>query len=277
VPEYQFDHDGREPVASTRRRAAGVSNRCLPVNGETAFPGDGGQLARVSMIYEGQSFVMTDCRDWTNIVVEQTPSKPPAWPVSALNLLKNFHFSGGSVGVLEGWNTSGLAHASLQVSTTKEDTTKNTPKPLRGVTYLRLDCRAGCPNEVLYQDIPLDSPARRSDAYTLGVIGRSEAGPGSLSFSLTQLDHAGHVLAASPVQVIDLSPEQTRCDKTGKRCQQFIYNPAENAGSVVLSSNFASRTVPVSLNPHATTLRFSIAPASANAFNIVSAWLMRSP
>lgn len=216
---------------------------------------------------------MNDCRDWSNIVLQDPPVQPPAWPISGLNFLRNFHFNGATLPI-RNWDGSHLPHGNLLVSTTPLDTTIDTPKPLHGVAYLQLDCRRGCESDRLFQDVPLTSTLPRTGAYTIGVIGRAESGSGALEISLSQLDEAGATLSTATYLADDISSQETSCDNAGRNCRQFSFEPAQNSGSVVLSSNFVNRTVHMTIDKRARTLRFAIAPKSANVFDLVSAWLM---
>ena len=277
APEFQFDSDGREAAAVTQQRAAGVTTRCKPLTGQTPAPftreGVTTPSVKVSMIHEGQSFIMTDCRDWTNIVVEPKPTNPPVWPVSALNLLSNFHFNGASVDALTNWNTASLIHGQSRISKTKEDTTKNSLSPRAGVAYLRIDCSEGCHSERLFQEVPVTQTIKPRYGYSLGVIARTESTTGELELSLSQLDDSGAILTTN-YYIARLSSEQSACDWGGGNCRQFSYNPRNNSGSVILSSDFVQHTFPIQLSDHTKALRFTIAPKSASVFNLVSAWLM---
>jgi hypothetical protein len=281
VPDSQFTNGGREPASQTQQRAAGVSGRCLPLQPQksASFTPAGGTSAgtRFTMSYQGTGFTMTDCRDWTNIVVQNPPIQPPAWPVSALNLLRNFHFSKGSVQSLAGWNTELLKHASMQLSATKDDTTKDTATPLHGVVYMRFGCSSGCGDkETLFQDLPVEANAPHTALYTLGAVARSEAGSGKLEIELAQLG-ADHGVLSKTEFTADLTSQETGCDNHGEHCKTFSYDRAAATGSVILSSNFVNRTFPVTLAPGARILRFSLTPRSKTDLDVVSAWLMRTP
>ena len=280
VPEQQFEHDGREPAAQEQARADGATSACGagPGMSVSSFTrGDTGKPAkRITMVYQGMPFTMSDCRDWSSIQVQSTPLQPPAWPVSKLNLLHNFHFNGASVSAMQGWDTSRLQHGSIELSGTTDDTTKDTPSPLRGVNYLKLACGGGCPSDQLVQEIPV-SPAAGSGRYTLGLIARTESGTGALELSLSQLDQHGKLLSTSTFLANPLSAEETGCDSAGKHCRSYSFDPVARTGSVVLASNFLSQTLPVSLDPQARTLRYAIVPKSNSDFDLVSAWLMVSP
>lgn len=280
IPDQQFDHGGREPAASEQARAAAAAGMCSVGPGMSVKPfvlAETGQPAkRVTMTYQGLPFTMNDCRDWGSIVVEPTPVQPPAWPVSALNVLANFHFNGSSIETLKNWNASHTRNASLHVSATKDDTTRDTPVPLHGVAYLKLDCRSGCPSDAIYQDVPVTA-AMRSGTYTMGIIARTEAGSGRLELSLSALDAHGAVISTKAFVAEGLTSEETGCDAKGQHCRTFTFDPDKHVGSVVLSSNFVSQNIPVSIDSRTRTLRFTISPKSANAFDLVSAWLMANP
>ena len=279
VPDSQFTNGGREPAAQTQQRAAGVSGRCLPLQTEASasFTPAGGASpgTRFTMKYQGTEFTMTDCRDWTNIVVQNPPIQPPAWPVSGLNLLHNFHFSKGSIQSLASWNTSLLKHASMQLSATKDDTTKDTPTPLHGVVYMRFNCAGGCgEKETVFQDLPVEADTPHTALYTLGAVARSEAGTGKLEVELTQLG-ADHGVLSKTEFTADLPSQELGCDNHGQHCKTYSYD--RTTGSVILSSTFVNQTFPVTLAPGARILRFSITPRSNTDLDVASAWLMRTP
>jgi hypothetical protein len=278
IPEEQFAHDGREPAAQTQERATNVAKVCSPgVGTASSYKLANGQPAlRYTMTYQGHSFTMKDCRDWTNIQVENPPIQPPVWPVSGLNLLKNFHFNGPTLNPLPNWDTSHLSHAELKVSKAKDDTTHDTPTPLKGIAYLRLGCRSGCNAELIHQDIPVSS-ATPSGSYVLGVVARTEAGTGSLKVTLAQMDGNGADLSKTGFTAHNLSPDKTSCDNAGQHCRTYAFDPNANTGSIGLSTDFVSETLPITIDPRARKLRFEIAPESANDFDIVSAWLMVNP
>jgi hypothetical protein len=279
VPNEQLTSDGRESAANIRQRAANAGKICSVGPNMTSVPLDlsaNQKATGVQMTYEGSPFTMIDCRDWSNIVLQNPPVQAPAWPVSGLNLLRNFHFNGTSLHPLPNWDTSHLSHAALLVSTTKDDTTHDTPTPLRGIAYLRLGCSAGCNAELIHQDITISS-ATPSGHYTLGVIARTEAGSGSLKISLAQMDEHGADLSKATFIAKNLVSTQSGCDQAGQHCHTFAFDPKANTGSVVLASNFVSETIPVTINPMARKLRFEIDPMSNNDFDVVSAWLMVSP
>ncbi len=280
APQIQLESDGREPAAKIQERAANASKICSAGPNMTSAPftlqASQTNATKIQMTYEGRSFTMIDCRDWSNIVLQNPPVQPPAWPVSGLNLLRNFHFNGATLTPLPNWDTSHLSHAALLVSKTKDDTTHDSPIPLNGIAYLRLGCGGGCGSESIHQDIPISS-LTRSGSYTLGVIARTEAGSGSLKLSLTQMAGDGVNLSKATFTAHNLTSEETGCDNEGRHCRKFTFDPQANAGSVVLSSNFVSETLPLSIDPRARKLRFEIAPASANDFDLVSAWVMYNP
>jgi hypothetical protein len=280
VPNIQLEHDGREPAAKMQERAATAGKICSAGPSMTSVPfvlqAGQAKAARFQMTYQGLAFTMSDCRDWTNIVLQNPPVQPPAWPVSGLNLLRNFHFNGAAIKQLPNWDTSHLSHGELVVSKTKDDTTHDSPAPLGGIAYLRLGCSGGCDSESIHQDIPV-SALTRSGSYTLGVIARTEAGTGSLKLSLAQMNGDGIDLSKATFTAHNLTSEERGCDNAGEHCRKFAFDPKAKTGSVVLSSNFVSETLPISIDPRARKLRFEIDPASANDFDLVSAWVMCSP
>jgi hypothetical protein len=281
VPDSQFTNGGRESASQTQQRAAGVGGRCLPLQtqGSASFTpvGSTTPAKRFTMSYQGTAYTMTDCRDWTNIVVQNPAAPAPVWPVAALNLLHNFHFTNGTISNLTSWNTGLVKHASVQLSATKDDTTKDTPTPLHGIVYMRFACSGGCAdNESLFQDIPVTASTPHTALYTLGAVARSEASNGKLEIELAQLG-ADHGVLSKTEFTADLASQEVGCDYRGEHCKTYGYDRAGATGSVVLSSNFVNRTFPVTLAPGVRLLRFSLTPRSKTDLDVVSAWLMRTP
>lgn len=203
----------------------------------------------------GVNFVVTACRDWSNVSVPTVPNLPATWPVPDRNLLKNFHFGDG----INFWNRSGnsvegnLINWSLLNSTTPPDIAYS--QTGTGVRYLATNCAGTCTGQqMIYQDLPI-SAQTPSGSYTLAVTARTEGTTsGTLKLTLYQLNSSG-ASVATPISF------NSQADPTSQP-------------SVVLGSRFLKGIANVQLAPTATTLRFAITPTTSNTFDIVDAWLM---
>lgn len=233
------------------------------------------QLRRAVMTYRSQKFAMTDCRDWTNIVIQKSPDPPAPWPVSALNFLKNFHFAidFGQEGAF--WINAGLESAIVSSSTSRVDTQTNSPYKLDGVSYVRIDCRSKCTGHI-YQDLPLSSQLRNANGLIIGSLVRSDLSQGALEFRIIQMDSAGNEISSSSFVTDKIPSKQTRCFAKFDNCKSSSFNPSANEGSVILSSTFVSRNMRFTPNKSAQHIRLEVFPRGNDIIDISSIWLMRS-
>ena len=127
-----------------------------------------------------------------------------------------------------------------------------------GIRYLALTCATDCSAaKGIYQDVPITKQTT-SGQYTLGARVRAEGQPGALRLAVTMLDRDGKVLG----------------EKSFTESAPLPDGPGAN--SVVLSGNFELPSFPITIDPHASMLRFSISPTTSGTFDIVDTWLMRS-
>lgn len=275
VPRAQLDD-----VARARSREAGsisAARKCKPIGEEqiSAQRGLGTEPGApvITMDYQGQAFVLVDCRDWTNIEVVKVPFRPPAWPASPLNLLKDFHFSGTQDEWRQNWVVAGLENVERRLSTTPADTQTNTPVPLAGVPYLRIDCSRDCGFGQIYQNVPVGNSVAPGRVLTVGLMARSATETGQVRVTLSQFDRNGKEIGAASSFTFDLKPSQSICDRTGTRCQDLAFRPEIGEGSVVTSSAFLDARMLNAIDRKARMLRYSISPTSG-VVDIVSAWLL---
>jgi hypothetical protein len=205
--------------------------------------------------YHGVKFRVVFCRDWSAVSVLDKPEPPAPWPVPDLNLLQNFHFDQG----LANWKRTESGNAlqlSLKTSTMAKDKL-NVQHGGAGVRYLALTCEAKCSAaNAIYQDVPITAQTT-SGRYTLGIRVSAEGHAGSLRLAMTVLDRNGKALGEKSFTEPAPTPS------------------GPGADSVVLSGNFAVNSFPLTIDPQASVLRFSISPITRGTFNIVDAWLMK--
>jgi hypothetical protein len=175
--------------------------------------------------------------------------------VPDLNLLENYHFDQG----LTNWKRTGSG-SELQLSLKNSTEAKDMLYMQRGgagIRYLALTCAADCSAaNAIYQDVPI-SAKTTSGRYTLGARVHAEGHAGALRLAVTMLDRNGKVLD----------------EKSFTESAPLPGGPGAN--SVVLSGNFALTSFPITIDPQASVLRFSISPTSSGTFDIVDTWLMR--
>jgi len=214
------------------------------------------------MTYRGVKFTETSCRDWSEVTLIN-PARPRLpWPYPELNLLKNYHFDSPSV---TPWQRTtarsdqgNVINFSIANSANEDDS--HFSQQHVGVRYLVINCGGRCNSEqAIYQDIPVSSLAK-STAYDYGFVGLAEGNEaGKIKVELTQLDMSGRPLSSDSF-VTDL-PTNANVLKL----KQSVYKEAY----VIL------RTSPtVSIQPQATTLRFSLSPQTPANYLLVSTWLM---
>jgi hypothetical protein len=205
--------------------------------------------------YHGVKFRVVFCRDWSAVSVLDKPELAAPWPVPDLNLLQNFHFDQG----LANWKHAESENAlqlSLKTSTAAKDML-NVQRGGTGVRYLALTCTGDCSaHNGIYQDVPVTANTT-SGRYTLGARVVAEGQAGALRLSVTMLDGHGKVL------------DEKSFDESAPT------GSGPEADSVVLSGNFELKSFPITIDPQASVLRFSISPTSSGTFDIVDTWLMK--
>lgn len=205
--------------------------------------------------YHGVKYVVTYCRDWSAVTVLDKPEPAAPWPIPDLNLLQNYHFDQG----LANWKPAESGKASqlsLKTSTEPRDLL-NKQHGGEGVRYLALTCAADCgAGDAIYQDVPITSKTT-SGRYTLGARVRAEEKAGGLRLAVAVLDGNGKVLD----------------EKSFDEPAPTASGPGKD--SVVLSGNFELKSFPMTIDPKASVLRFSITPSSSGTYDIVDTWLMK--
>lgn len=205
--------------------------------------------------YHGVKFVVTFCRDWSAVTVVDKPELAAPWPVPDLNLLQNFHFDQGFANWKRTESASTLQF-SLKTSTAAKDM-QNVQLGGTGVHYLALTCADDCfEANAIYQDVPITDKTT-SGRYSLGARVRTEGHAGALRLAVTVLDRNGKALDEKSFSESAPAPG------------------GPGADSVVLSGNFALHSFPITIDPQASVLRFSISPNSSGTFDIVDTWLMK--
>jgi len=225
-----------------------------------ALPADSGNCSgEEQMNYKGLRFVRKACRDWSAIALVPKAESLVTWPIPALNLLKNFHFSEGTTH----WDRTGASaegkptNWSLRNSSLARDMKYRQPGG-KGVSYLAINCDGKCTEkEAVFQDVSL-ARAAGAGLYTYAATVRSESGPGTIRLSITQLDANGKELSSGGTAA--------QVDEKNER--------VGGTDSVVLSGTFVSGTVDVS--PKASVLRFQLSPLTSGTFDMIDAWLIRN-
>jgi hypothetical protein len=204
--------------------------------------------------YHGVKFAVVFCFDWSAVSVLDRPELAAPWPVPDLNLLQNFHFDQG----LANWkrtDSGNVLQLSLKTSTAARDM-QNRQRGA-GIRYLALTCAADCSAaNAIYQDVPITAKTT-SGRYTLGARVVAEGHADALRLAVTMLDRNGKVL-----------------DEKGFT-ESAPMPGGPGANSVVLSGNFALNSFPITIDPQASVLRFSISPTTSGTFDIVDTWLMK--
>ena len=231
---------------------------------------------------EGNSFVVTQCADWSKVATASTPIIPVV-PLPNINLLQHAPFDKGG-GYLSAsdtkpylWHRVGMSSAGylinwgLAYSTSTRDIVNS---PI-GVAYLKVNCGSGnhhvCPGssvQMIYQDIPI-SAFISGQSYGYGIQGRinplfTKDLTGTIQITLQELDANNTVLWQDGTQgtlTADNGPDQTP--------QQPL--------SVYLSSGFIDKVVQIPILPAAVKIRYSFTPLSWQEFQLLDAWFAPYP
>ena len=136
-------------------------------------------------------FVRLDCRDWTNVVPDDSPYPPEAWstPYAQSNLVRNGDFGDASAA---GWERLGA-------STAGAITNRSIVSDGNGA-HMAANCAGTCtPGQCLYQDVP-----RRGIAGSFRFGGRfwAEGGSGAVEFVVFQRDAAARIVARHSVPLV---------------------------------------------------------------------------
>jgi len=216
-------------------------------------------------IFKGVQFDITNCHDWTNVQLVDTPAAP-LWPVVNANLLQHFHFDAGlsdtdtKTGIWHRTGSSSDGHElnwSLRTSTAASDANNG-----KGTAYVAINCgtdgasggicgAAGA--QGIYQDLPLSQTVSGCQ-YLYGANIRPESGEGSVSVTLQLVDAVGTV---SWQQQISSSVSVDDGVESVYLGSQFVYGVA---------------TLPVDTD-NGTVVRFMITPGDLNTYYILDSYV----
>jgi hypothetical protein len=207
--------------------------------------------------YQGETFIVTACRDWSALDILPQPEEAATWPLPGQNLLRNFHFA-------EGWTnwTKSMTTMSLQNSNTPKDT-HYVQKSLggQGVRYVRIDCKtSGCGDApVLTQDVPLaNSGMAFGHAVDFAATVRTEEGQGTATLELAEIDANGTEIAHSKTT-----------HQVGSSNGHF-----DGQQSVTLSATFVHGKSAIAVYPQVKTLRWTLKLTPGATYDLVDTWVI---
>jgi hypothetical protein len=215
------------------------------------------------MIYEGISFTLADCRDWSVVQLVNPPRSRWPWPYPEANLLRNWHFDHDAIAPWQRTRaTSGPGNPmSLGQFISRAPADLRLSQTHIGVRYLQVSCgTAPCtPDQAIYQDLPVASlpPSCSYDYGFSGIVDGTQNG--TMTVRLSELDRNGKQLWSTSFDAT------VKTDYRGIKAVDSVYNG---------SSVFLNTSPPVTLKPGAVALRFSLSPRTAVSYDILDAWLM---
>ena len=221
--------------------------------------------------YMNNSYVVTACRDWSAITLEDPPLAPPVTPLADLNLVGDFHFDQGDATFLQDWNRSGSGSAGIiNWSLAESQHALDVIGGTGGVRYLAINCDGSCnpamPEQV-YQDIPVSKFAT-GQTYAYGATARSETTANQqVLFSLLQVDANHDPVAGAAVAQFIATVQDTHATYCGTA-------PSTSCDSIVLASDFYSALASLSLDASTAYIRFSIQPQTPDTFDIIDTWVI---
>jgi hypothetical protein len=215
------------------------------------------------MTYEGVSFTLAGCRDWSEVELIKPPIPHFPWPYPEANMLRNWHFGRAEMapwkrtdtksetGKVINWSRlASKAPADLRFSQTRV-----------GVDYLQINCggRQCDPQQAIYQDVPIVA-RQSSSAYDYGFSGVVDGTEnGTITVTLSELDRSDHVLWSTSFDAA------VKTGYRGKKTSDSVYNA---------SWVFLETSPPISMKPGAVTLRLSLSPRTSVTYDIMDTWLM---
>ncbi len=221
--------------------------------------------------YQGVSYVVADCRDWSRVTMASSPAIP-AWPLPPANLLQHSHFDSGGGYFGNGDTSTGTWHRggnsaegsiinwSLRTSAAARDSRYGP-----GVRYLATNCAGTCAGpavQEIYQELPISSFID-GGTYLFGADARTEGGGGKLQITLQQIGN-GMVLWQDSVQ-------GTVSQYNGTvQSQEF-------KDSVYLSSALIYKITKIPIAKGAQRMRFYVTPLTSETFDILDTWLNPFP
>lgn len=248
--------------------------------------------------FNGLQMVRTACSDYTSIVTSPTPyiakqaqvgrlgaqdQVLPSWPVPDLNLLQNWHFNTvAGLGSDAAWKTVGGATLTLGQSKSICDTTlcgqySANKTVYAGPRYATLQCTGGSCSSyaALYQDVPISSsPLITNGLYTIGakISAFNSNNTGQVSLSLSEIASDGVTVLSSASVVVN---PRSSCVSNAAYTWCQNSSMTSPSTSVVKSARYYAGSVPLTIDPRASYLRFSIQPQTSDPYNIVDTWLMK--
>ncbi|RJQ34964.1 hypothetical protein C4568_01805 [Candidatus Parcubacteria bacterium] len=233
-------------------------------------------IAPDTVTYHGRTYVVKDCRDWSQVKLSSVAAIP-AWPLSPANLLQHSHFddAGGYTNASND-STIGLWHRGgnslegniINWSLLDSKASRDTRISPVGVRYLATNCAGTCAGpavQQIYQEIPIERFVNGA-TYLFGAFARTQPGhgPGTIRITLQELDASDNVLWQDYVERVVDSYNGT-------------VDAQEFKESVYLSSAYVYKTTVIPIHPGAQRIRYYITPVTPQTFHIVDTWLNPFP
>lgn len=212
------------------------------------------------MVYEGRTFNLVVCRDWSYTEINNPPRPHAPWPYPEDNILTDWHFTNGE---LSPWSLQGDAMTSELMNSRTEADTKLAPGGLAhaaGVRYLQLSCPGNSQDcGSLYQDIPV-TKLPKANSYDYGLSGAvGDDGDGAIEVSLSQRDAQGR----------SLWEDRFIAHVTGHYRNRTVKDLVYKASSVFLKTVSA-----FGLKPGAVALRLSLSPKTVQRYDVLDTWVL---
>lgn len=245
----------------------------------TTSPIQGACLDSGTVSYNGQTFIIADCHDWSSVVIASIPQQV-VWPFPGANLLQHGHFDPSAPYLTGCGDRNYFAWCRTPSSSTAQPTYINwsvltssafstTSFGSHQVSYLATNCGGVCNpvNKFIYQDVAIASFVN-GGGYLYGMNCRCEGKgcSGSIQIALQVID------ATDSVVFQDTAVFQGVMNENGD-------GRNSEANSVYLSSVFLHKVVTLTwpVTSSAYKVRFSIAPLSSDTFDILDAYLNPFP
>jgi len=216
-----------------------------------------------AMEYQGQTFKLVDCHDWSLVDIFERPKPRLPWPYPEANVLYDQHFD--QQGEYDWLRTSAVSETGAILnrsqfqSRTSADTHHSQNKV--GVHYLQINCggRQCNRDQALLQDVPIDR-VREGETVDYGFSGVVDGNEGGvMHIALSQRDAAGRELWSTSFDAT--VPTEAR----GVKPAESIYSS---------SSVFLQTSPPLHIAPGATSLCLSLSPRAPVLYDLLDAWTM---